>query len=145
VHLTAYHGTIEPFIEQIRLDGLQAQHGPPPFLSSSRSRAAGYGLRAACLTLVEQGHVDRPELAPKVAIITVRVSPDVVVADPAHDGDYAAPGGIPVSSIVDIEVIDLREQMPDPQEVEEYAALTVRARAFENTWAGLRPYAQAIS
>jgi len=152
--LVLHHGTIEPFVEAIRAEGLQGVHGVPPFLCSSRSRAAGYGLRAACLELVEQGHVDRPELAPKVAIVTVRVSPDVgtnaqraahLVVDPAHDGDYAAPGGVPASSIVNIEVLDLRKQMPDPQEIEEYAALTIRARAFENTWAGLRPYRTRVA
>lgn len=141
--VTLYHGTTEALVPRIRREGLRAVHGTPPFLTDDEQRAAGYAMRAICLNLHERELAGRPELAPKLAIVTVRVDRARIVADPAHEGDYAAPDGVSACLIAGVRVLDVREQVPSPAVVTEFAELTLLARDCEHWWREVRPYARS--
>ena len=142
---TLFHGTTETAVDAIRAEGLRSVHGTPPFLATDRQRAAGYALRCACLDLHERGFAERPEMAVRIAIVVVRVDVGGLVDDPAFAGDYCAPHGVAPACIRDIELHDVRDQVPAAAEVREYAMLTLAARRFEVANAALRPYSKAAS
>lgn len=139
--LTIYHGTIQTDVAAIRREGLRSLYGAPPFLTDDEDRAAGYALRAVCLDLDQRGKADCPAAARQMAVVTVRADVRQLVADPAHEGDYAAPEGVPAASITRVRLITSYDMVPPAREVREFALLTLTARSLENKFAPLRPYA----
>jgi hypothetical protein len=141
-----FHGTTEPLARIIQREGLIVVDGSTaPFLTIDEDRATGYALRACCLHLYERGLTDRPALAPRAAVITFTVGPDEIVPDPAHDGDHAAPNGLPADRIVNVRVLDLRERIPSADVVRDQARRMLHARATERQLAVWRPYSQTTA